>query len=189
MNEGRSKRTHNDTGSSTPKRLKSGDNLAPRRTKEDLRDYLQRKRQDAKALPKSMEELMVRIEKCARAEKDTLGTKASKQEKRNGSPKRGRANTSFNRQETELRAVQTVTTVFRIPIYKVLERIRNQPYYRALEKIPDEFLGRSLGKHCAYHNEDGHLTQGYRALKTHLEDLVRQGYLMDLVDEARTREE
>ena len=50
-------------------------------------------------------------------------------------------------------------------------------------------MGRSLGKHCAYHNEDGHLTLGCRALKSHLEDLVRQGHLKDLVDEARTREE
>ena len=50
-------------------------------------------------------------------------------------------------------------------------------------------MGRSLGKHCAYHNEDGHMTQGCRALKAHLEDLVRQGHLRDLVDEARTREE
>ncbi|KAF5932151.1 hypothetical protein HYC85_028322 [Camellia sinensis] len=43
----RSKRTRNDTRSSAPKRLKSGDSQAPGRTKEDLRDYLQRKRQDA----------------------------------------------------------------------------------------------------------------------------------------------
>lgn len=50
-------------------------------------------------------------------------------------------------------------------------------------------MGRSLGKHCAYHNENGHLTQGCIALKAHLEDLVRQGHLRDLVDEARTREE
>ncbi|XP_028052310.1 uncharacterized protein LOC114256828 [Camellia sinensis] len=42
-----SKRTHNDTGSSTPKRLKSVDSQSPRRTKEDLRGYFQRKQQDA----------------------------------------------------------------------------------------------------------------------------------------------
>ncbi|XP_028105053.1 uncharacterized protein LOC114304079 [Camellia sinensis] len=47
----------------------------------------------------------------------------------------------------------------------------------------------SLRKHCAYHNEIGHQTQGYRALKTQLEDLVRQGHLRDLIDEARTRKE
>ncbi|XP_028055431.1 uncharacterized protein LOC114259598 [Camellia sinensis] len=143
----------------------------------------------AKTLPKSMEELMARIEKYARAEEDMLGTKASKQEKRNGLPKRGRGNTGYNRQEIGSRAAQAVTIVFWIPVYKVLERIRNQPYYRALEKIPSGFMGRSLWKHCAYHNENRHLTQGCRALKSHLEDLVRQGHLRDLVDEARTREE
>ena len=46
-NGGRSKRTHNDTGSSAPKRLKSGDSRVPGRTKEGLRDYLQRKGKDA----------------------------------------------------------------------------------------------------------------------------------------------
>ncbi|XP_028106970.1 uncharacterized protein LOC114306011 [Camellia sinensis] len=136
-----------------------------------------------------MEELMAWIEKYARAEEDTLGMKAPKQEKRNGSSKRDRGNTGSNRQETGLRAAQAVTTVFRIPIYKVLEMIRNQSYYRVPEKIPGEFMERSLGKHCVYHNEDGHLTQGYRALKTHLEDLVRHGHLRDLADEARTKEE
>ncbi|XP_028069797.1 uncharacterized protein LOC114272328 [Camellia sinensis] len=49
-------------------------------------------------------------------------------------------------------------------------------------------MGRSLDKHCAYYNEAGHLTQGCRTLKTHLEDLVRQGRLRDMVDEARIRE-
>ncbi|KAL7264012.1 hypothetical protein ACSBR1_002047 [Camellia fascicularis] len=44
VNEEKSKRTHNDAGSSDPKRLKSIDSQAPSRTKEDLRDYLQRKR-------------------------------------------------------------------------------------------------------------------------------------------------
>ncbi|XP_028058302.1 uncharacterized protein LOC114262142 [Camellia sinensis] len=142
----------------------------------------------AKTLPKSMEELMARIEKYARAEEDMLGMKASKQEKRNESLKRGRGNTSYNRQETRLKAIQAVTTMFRIPIYKILERIRNQLYCRAPEKIPGKFMGRSLGKHCAYHNEVGYLTQGCRALKIYLEDLVRQGHLRDLVDEARMRE-
>ncbi|XP_028098011.1 uncharacterized protein LOC114297742 [Camellia sinensis] len=55
--------------------------------------------------------------------------------------------------------------------------------------IPGEFMGRNLRKRCAYHNKDRHLTQGCRTLKAHLEDLVRQGHLRDLVDEAKTREE
>ncbi|XP_028075238.1 uncharacterized protein LOC114277539 [Camellia sinensis] len=121
-----------------------------------------------------MEELMAKIEKYARAEKDTLGTKALKQEKRNGSSKQGRGNTGYNRQETGLRAAQTVTTVFRIPVYKVLERIRNQPYY----SIPSKFMGKSLEKHYAYHNEDGYLTQGIVALTEHpLKFLLQQGDL------------
>ena len=44
-----SKRVHNEVESSAPKRLKSGDSRAPGRSKEDLRDYLKRKQQNAYA--------------------------------------------------------------------------------------------------------------------------------------------
>ena len=132
---------------------------------------------------------LARIEKYARAEEDTSGNKEIKQEKGNGSPKRIRGNNGPTKQETELRSKQAVTTVFRIPIHKVLDQIRNQPYFRAPARAPGEFMGRNVGRRCAYHNEEGHPTQGCRALKAHLEDLVRQGLLRDLVDEARTREE
>ena len=55
---------------------------------------------------------MARIKKYSRAEEDTSGTKEAKQEKGNGSPKRGRGNNGSSKQETELRATQVVTTVF-----------------------------------------------------------------------------
>ena len=110
---------------------------------------------------------MSRIEKYARAEEDTSGTREIKQEKGNGSLKRGRGNNGTHRQEAELRAKQAVTTVFRIPIPKVLDQIRNQPYFSAPARAPGEFMRRNLGRHCAYHNEDGHMTQGCRALKAH----------------------
>ena len=57
--------------------------------KNSLKDDCLLRKPLAKTLLKSMEELMARIEKYARAEEDTPRTKASKQEKRNGSPKRG----------------------------------------------------------------------------------------------------
>ena len=72
-----------------------------------------------------MEELMARIEKYAKAEEDTSGTREVKQEIGNSSPLRGRGNYGSSKQETELRATQAVTTVFRIPNYKVLDQIRN----------------------------------------------------------------
>ena len=47
--EERPKRTHLEAESSTPKRLKSKDSRAPGRSKEDLRDYLKRRQQNAEA--------------------------------------------------------------------------------------------------------------------------------------------
>ena len=79
--------------------------------KNDLKDDCLLRKSLAKTLPKSMEELMARIEKYAKAEEDTLGTKAPKPEKKNGSPKRGRGNNRTNKQEADLRAAQAVMTV------------------------------------------------------------------------------
>ena len=126
--------------------------------KHDLKDDCPLRKFLAKTLPKSMEALMARIEKYARAEKDASGNKETKQEKGNGSPKRSRGNNGPTKQEIGQRTTQTVTTVFRIPIHKVLDQIRNQPYFRTPAKAPRDFMGRRLGRHCAYHNENGHMT-------------------------------
>ncbi|XP_028054677.1 uncharacterized protein LOC114258869 [Camellia sinensis] len=141
--------------------------------KNDLDDDCPLRQSLAKTLPKSIKEFMARVEKYVKAEEDIKEKKTPKPEMRNGSPKRGRGNTGVDRSQTRVRAMLTFNRIFWIPIYMVLERIRNQPYYRALKKVPDEFMGRSTRKHCAYHNKDGHMTQGCRALKSHLEDLVR----------------
>ena len=91
--------------------------------KNGLKDDCPLRKSLAKTLPKNMEELMARIEKYARAEEDTSGTKETKQEKGNSSPRRDRGNNGSNKQEIGLRTAQAVTTVFRIPIHKVLDKI------------------------------------------------------------------
>ncbi|XP_028079979.1 uncharacterized protein LOC114281630 [Camellia sinensis] len=93
--------------------------------KNSLEDECPLRESLVKTLLKSMEELMAQIEKYARAKEDTPGTKTPKQDKRNSLSKRSRGNAGFNKQETGLRAAQAVTIVFRIPVYKVLERIGN----------------------------------------------------------------
>ena len=65
--------------------------------KNGLKDDCLFRKSLAKTLPKSMEKLMARIEKYARAEEDMPGTKAPKQEKRNGSLKRSRDNTRYEK--------------------------------------------------------------------------------------------
>ena len=71
--------------------------------KNGLKDDCTLRKSLAKTLPISMEELIARIEKCARAEEDTSGNKEVKQEKGNGAPKQGRGNNGPTKQETELR--------------------------------------------------------------------------------------
>ena len=141
------------------------------RSKNGLKEDCSLRKSLAKTLPKSMEELMARIEKYARAEEDTSGNKEVKQEKGNGSPKQGRGNNRFSKSETELRSKQAVTTVFRIPIHKVLDQIRNQPYLRAPAKTLGEYMGRNVGRRCAYHNEEGAPNLGLQSPKSTLRGL------------------
>ncbi|XP_028095512.1 uncharacterized protein LOC114295478 [Camellia sinensis] len=156
--------------------------------KNGLKDDCPLRQSLKKTLPKNMEKLMVRIEKYARAEENRKAKKTGtiKQEKRNGSPKCSRGNIGTDRPEPGLKAMQAVSIVFKIPIYRVLERIKNQPYFRALQKTLGEYMDRNVGKNFAYHDKNEHMTLGCRALKQHLEDLVKQGHLRDLIDEAKT---
>ncbi|XP_028123463.1 uncharacterized protein LOC114320581 [Camellia sinensis] len=100
----------------------------------------------AKTLPKSMEDLMARIEKYARAEEDTK-------------------------------------------VKKDLGKNQEPTLLQGTAKDPEGVHRQEFEKNCAYHDENGHMTQGCRALKQHLEDLVGWGHLRDLIDEAKTRKE
>ncbi|XP_028081227.1 uncharacterized protein LOC114282689 [Camellia sinensis] len=143
----------------------------------------------AKTLLKSMEDLMARIKKYARVEEDKKTKKVSvvKQEKRNDISKRSRGNNGIDKPKHGLRVTQAMSTVLKISIYRILEKIKKQPYFRAPQKTSEEYMDRNPGKNCAYHDENGHMTQGCWTLKKHPEDLVRHGHLKDLIDETKTR--
>ncbi|XP_028062103.1 uncharacterized protein LOC114265481 [Camellia sinensis] len=102
-----------------------------------------------------MEDLMARIEKHARAKEDKRSKWESmtKQDKRNSSPKRSQNGAGNDNGESRLKAIQEVCTIFKILIYKILERIRNQLYYKPQQKVPGELMRRFHTKSCAYHDE------------------------------------
>ncbi|XP_028082312.1 uncharacterized protein LOC114283647 [Camellia sinensis] len=79
----------------------------------------------AKTLLKNLEDLMEKVEKYARAEEDRKARKTGviKQEKKNVSPKHSRGNNSTNKSEPGLKAIQAISTDFKILVHKVLERI------------------------------------------------------------------
>jgi hypothetical protein len=73
-------------------------------------------------------------------------------------------------------------TVFKKPIYKLLEKIKREPFF----VWPPKLLGNSAlrdGKlFCTYHKDTSHMTKNCHMLKVHLEKLVSAGHLSQYVD-------
>ena len=63
--------------------------------------------------------------------------------------------------------------MFQEPVHQVLEKIKNEPYFKWPNKIGGNPMRRNQSLHCQYHQERGHTTKDYRNLWNHLEQLVR----------------
>ncbi|XP_050254918.1 uncharacterized protein LOC126700773 [Quercus robur] len=102
----------------------------------------------------SVHQLMDRIDKYRRVEEDQLQGK-------------GKA--------------KVVNVVFREPMQQVLEKIKNEPFFKWLNKIAGEPKRRNPNLYCHYHQDHGHTTEDCRNLWDHLEQLVREGKLKQLL--------
>ena len=70
---------------------------------------------------------------------------------------------------------------FKEPVPKILDRIKNEPYFRWLSKIGGDPSRRNQNLYCTYHRDKGHTIEQCRVLKDHLEQLVRSGYLKEYI--------
>ncbi|XP_065636820.1 uncharacterized protein LOC136070608 [Quercus suber] len=104
-------------------------------------------------------QLMDRIDKCKKVEED------QQQDRGNGKPV----------------APKVVNTVFREPVHQVLEKIKNEPYFKWPNKMSGDPLRCNQSLHCQYHQEQGHAIEDYRTLWSHLEQLVKEGRLQHLL--------
>ncbi|XP_028055991.1 uncharacterized protein LOC114260136 [Camellia sinensis] len=75
-----------------------------------------------------------------------------------------------------------ITTVFKIPIYRILSEIRDEVYVRFPVKLGDEQKGFNPRHRCTFHRERRHRTEDYLPLKQHLEKLVAVGHLDRYID-------
>ncbi|GFY85297.1 hypothetical protein Acr_04g0000350 [Actinidia rufa] len=89
----------------------------------------------------------------------------------------------------ETRTKQGINVVFKEPIYKLLARIRDKPYFKKSEPMGGDPKRRNQRWRCSYHGEKGHKTENCRALKAFLEQLVHDGHLKEFVDNEKTRAE
>lgn len=58
-----------------------------------------------------------------------------------------------------------INVAFKEPIYKILECIKNKPYFRWLEKMGGDSAIRNQSLYCTYHREKGHTTEQCHVLK------------------------
>ena len=127
----------------------------------------------------SLRQLMDRINKFKRVEEDQqLGkgkTKIIPQERRDFRSDRFNNNNQPRKDfagQFESADVQTVNAVFRDPVHQILEKIKNELFFKWPYKIAGNPMKRNQNLYCQYHQESGHTTKDYRNLRNHLDQLV-----------------
>uniref|UniRef100_A0A7N2MZ54 Uncharacterized protein n=2 Tax=Quercus lobata TaxID=97700 RepID=A0A7N2MZ54_QUELO len=126
----------------------------------------------------SLRQLMDRIDKYKRVEEyQQLGKGKAKvipQERRdfrsdrfnNNQPRRDFAGQSGSTN------TQTVNTVFREPVHQVLEKIKNESFFKWPNKMAGNPLKCNQSLYCQYYQDQGHTTEDCRNLWDHLDQLV-----------------
>ena len=64
---------------------------------------------------------------------------------------------------------------------QVLEKVKNEPFFRWPNKMAGDPMNRNQNLYCQYHQDHGHTTEDCRNLWDHLEQLVREGKLKHLL--------
>ena len=77
--------------------------------------------------------------------------------------------------------------MFREPVQKILEKVRNEPFFKWLNKMAGDLMNRNQNLYCHYHQDHGHTTEDYRNLWDHLEQLVREGRLKHILHHSSGR--
>ena len=117
--------------------------------------------------------LMDRIDKYRRIEEDQLQGKGKAkvlpQERRDSRSDRfqnNRPRRDFARQSGSTNT-QAVNVVFREPVQKILEKVRNEPFFKWPNKMAGDSMNRNQNLYCHYYQDHGHTTEDCRNLWDH----------------------
>ena len=126
----------------------------------------------------SVRSLMDRMDKYRRIEEDQLQGKGKAkvipQERRDSRSDRSQNNRprrDFSRQSRSANT-HAVNVVFREPVQKMLEKVRNEPFFKWSNKMAGDPMNRNQNLYCHYHQDHGHTTEDCKNLWDHLEQLV-----------------
>ena len=82
-----------------------------------------------------------------------------------------------------------VNAVFRELVHQVLEKIKNEPFFKWLNKMAGNLARQNPSLYCQYHQDQGHTTEECRNLWDHLEQLFQEGKLKELLHHSSGRTE
>ena len=77
---------------------------------------------------------------------------------------------------------QVVGVVFQEPVHQVLEKIKNELFFKRPNKMVGNPEKRNRNLYCQYHQDHGHTTKDCKSLWDHLDQLVREGKLKQLLN-------
>ena len=135
----------------------------------------------------SVRQLMDRIDKYRRVEEDQLQGKGKAkvipQERRDFRSDRYNNNRPRKIFIGQLRSANTqvVNAVFRESVQQVLEKIKNEPFFKWPNKMARNPMRLNQSFYCQYHEDQGHTMEDCRNLWDHLDQLVREGKLKQLL--------
>ena len=139
--------------------------------------------------PEDMRQLMRHIEEYKRLEDDRLQNKEN-------APLLGhswqgvfptRPKKDFRMQELEAQ-IEGVNVAFKEPVHKILDRIKNESFFRWPNKMGGDPSQRNQNLYCTYHRDKGHTNEQCRVLKDQLGQLVKAGYLKEFVVDSGNRD-
>ena len=138
--------------------------------------------------PKDMSQLLRHIEEYKCLEDDRLQSKGKALLV--NCPRQGvfppRSRKDLRMQEPEVQMGE-VNVAFKEPVQKIVERIKNKPYFRWPNKIGDYPFQRNQNLYCTYHRDKGHTTEQCRVLNDHLGQLVKARYLKEFMVDSENR--
>nr|XP_023920977.1 uncharacterized protein LOC112032452 [Quercus suber] len=91
-----------------------------------------------------------------------------------------RSRRDFNGQSIST-STHAVNAVFREPVQQVLEKIKHEPFFKWPNKMAGNPVRRNQNLYCQYHQEPEDPTENYRNLWDHLDQLVQEGELKNLL--------